>query len=222
MKKLFAIVFIAIAIVLVTPHEARAGYADRGGAIGVGLSSDISTLTSLETVLNDKDFRFGDSFGLNINGKIGNAPIVLGVDLSFLLNGTQGIESLEKLDFTFDWWLINPTLFSVGIFSLGFYIAPGLNLGIHIAETGNENYKWYEPFYMDLGVRLPMGLSFVLFDHLEIYTELLLALNLVQLSVNGEEAMFGYYSFIEQGSTFEDVWNNQITKSINVGVRYWF
>ncbi len=222
MKKLFVFVFAVSVLMIVAPSKAEAGYLDRGGAIGVGTSIDIDAIHSF--VNGDKTLSIHDRHGLHITGKIPNSSMVLGLELGFLLDGKKGIDNLETLDFSMDWWLINPTLIRIEeIFALGLYIGPGLSFGIHVADQGNDDYKWYEPFSIDFGLRLPMGLSFVFLNKLELYTEFLMGLKLIEFSMNSPEGgFFSSTNIIDTEDGFSGIWKDQISKSVNIGVRYWF
>lgn len=218
MKKIFVVVFIALAFTFLTVDNLHAGYSDRESTIGIATSLSVDTFYDTKS---EYTFVEVDSVvGLHISGKFGDAPVMFGADFSFLLDGLRGLRRLDKFDLSVDWWIVNPTLLDVEIFSIAFYTGAGLSFGYHIID--DYDFIWNKPLVFDLGVRIPLGLSFIILDSIELYTEFLLGLDLIRFSFNDKEAMFGYRVLVDSEDSFGDFWDNYVSKGVKIGARYWF
>ncbi len=220
MKKLFIVAFVTIALVLVVPSEAQAGYSDRGMTFGVLKSSDFDTIK--------KDFKsegllfLADMQNIHFTGKLESSPVMFGMDIDFLFNGEDFCD-VGKLNFTFDWWLFNPTLFSSDVLSLGFYTGPGLELGFNLKGTDSDT--WCDPLVIDFAARLPIGLSLVFLDRIEIFTEFVFRLSITDLSIgykdDDNQEFFHFTMHVGLENLLKEIEKNTEQK-LNIGVRYWF
>ncbi len=200
MKKLFVVAFTIATFVIVAPQKAQAAYAD-GAALGAGVG--------FSTYADGKNF--GTSFGnLYATGKFDGIDPIFGVNLGFQ-SSTVVISA--------DWWLLNPNLGQAGHADVSLYLGPGAGVGLGL----------FNPFTLNLSARLPIGLSWVVKNNWEIFTECLFSLHVFSIttyndSKNDDNDYTHVKLFGKNLSDNNDTWylSNALAMGINVGFRYWF
>lgn len=212
MKKIFILVFTIFLITLGTQKNAYAGYFEDGSTAGA--------MFSMKNVLFASGLEDEIAYGLHFTGKFGQTSIMSGFSLDFSIRDKE--VSVDKLDFTFDWWLLDGRFFVNESFSYGGYFGPGLMLGLVLKDDYDE--PWYNPVTFDIGLRTVFGLSFVLFDSYELFCEAAFNFNLIGLSFGSSDdnRVFVSYENYVGTSDWGEILTNRIDKVFNVGFRYWF
>lgn len=143
------------------------------------------------------------SQGLNITGKFDNVPLVFGASFGF---GS----GYFALNITGDWWGLQLPLGRAGDADVSMYLGPGFALSTQIGSV----------FAMDLGIRMPVGFSFVVQKNWEIFLEPSIGLNLI-----GFAAWDGGASLRVLGSSLGDDFSFGLGALLfagQFGFRYWF
>lgn len=175
--KKYALVIISVLVVSVTTHQNV--YADYGddGAIGFSVYST-----------------FSDNIGGVFNFKFDDVPLMFGIGVGKILD--ENTDIFLEIDVTTDWWIMNVELF--GPFHL--YLGLGVYSNFDIREADRT------AFDLDLGFRLPLGMSTVL-GPFEIYGEIAPGIHMLQVGT-GRDAVF-----------FE---GNIFRIAAQAGIRLWF
>ena len=190
LKKIIMLALILVATTLALPEKAEAAYPN-GSSVGAALTGG---------------FPFG---GLAVTGKFEPIPLVFGASFNFGIGET----SFFGLNLTADWWGVTLPLGQAGDAEVTMYLGPGaiLDLGFGGSSTGY--------FYTDIGIRMPVGFSFLVKQSWEIFIEPSIGLNLIGVSVYDGKA-----SMRLLGSDLDDFsfGLNSIRLGGQFGFRYWF
>lgn len=234
MKKLLAVAFAIVAIVLSAPAKAEAAYND-GYALGVGFNYNYVGTHAM---------------GVYITGKTSWLPIMMGVSLDFY--------EIFSVNVSGDYWAWNPSIISKEKFDWDFYLGIGNTFsydsyGNSSVDLETSSFDPLADFYnLKFSGRITLGFSWRIAKKYEIFTEGVVNVHIINyacpygLSDNKEDdasneqlmsdAYFGGTSFFKilginfAGSTYEDagvcppefnIWH-LFSFGANVGFRYWF
>ncbi len=199
MKKMFVVALAVVTIMFVVPTKVEAAeesnssssYGKSGSALGLGWG----------ITFNEDDVSFGN---FHLTGKISSSAVMFGIDIDF------GRE-VTGFDFSLDWWLLNPTLGSIGIVNVSLYLGPGIDIGIDFGNSKN-------PFSISLGGRIPLGISWCI-GNFEIFTEFLFAMHFLDIGF-GEDSYVKLFGVdVDNG---EENFVGTLDGAFNFGFRYWF
>ncbi len=142
--------------------------------------------------------------GLSVTGKFAPVPLVFGANFGFYI-GESGYFSLNL---TADWWGLKLPLGQAGEAAVSMYLGPGAALSMYISSI----------FVLDIGIRMPVGFSFLVQEKWEIFLEPSLGLNLIGFSAGGESG-----SLRVLGSSVDNFGFGLSSISFNFqfGFRYW-
>ena len=189
-KKIIVLALIVVATTLALPEKAEAAYPN-GSSIGAALTGGLS------------------SGGLVVTGKFEPVPLVFGANINLGLGNTSSL----GLSLTADWWGFTLPLGQLGDASVSMYLGPGaaIDLGFGIGDV--------DFFTTDIGIRMPIGFSFIVKKSWEIFIEPSIGLNLIGVSISDGKA-----SMRVLGSDLEEFGFglNSIRFGGQFGFRYWF
>jgi len=194
-NKMIVLALIIAATTLTLPQKAEAAYPN-GSSAGVALTGG---------------FPFG---GIMATAKFAPVPLMFGlsftgasVDLGF------GRTSFLGIHLTGDWWALKLPLGQAGNAEVSMYLGPGavIDLGF---DFGHTSY-----FYTDLGIRMPVGFSFLLKQTWEIFIEPSIGLNIIGIAVDDGKASLRLLGSSLESFSFG---LNSIRLGGQFGFRYWF
>ena len=203
MKKIIITMIMVVSIMLVHSNKTYAAYDDgKGSAIGVSYGGFIPY--------------YG---GIGLTGKFNNVPLIFTVDLGFNL-----IFSTFNINIVGEWHGLKPLIGKTENADIYFY----LGIGFFLNSIMSTNYEWvsniYEdPFTMDLGVRVPIGFSFVVNKSWDIFLESGVGINLIGFSVNENDASFRMLGMNANNLDFsKDAILTWLGINAKMGFKYWF
>ena len=142
--------------------------------------------------------------GLSVTGKFAPVPLVFGANFGFYI-GDSGYFSLNL---TADWWGLKLPLGQAGEAAVSMYLGPGAALSMHISSI----------FVLDIGIRMPVGFSFLVQEKWEIFLEPSLGLNLIGFSAGGESGSLRVLGADVDNFGFGA---SSIAFNFQFGFRYW-
>lgn len=211
-KKIFIMTLMLIITSFAFSEKAEAEYPN-GSSVGAAFTSG---------------YPYGG--GISVTGKFAPVPLVFGLNFEFYTNHFG-------LTLTADWWGFQLPLGQAGEAAVSMYLGPGgvLNFGFGNYDSIGYTYTNIggditvpspfvtnkKSFFMDLGIRMPVGFSFLVKKKWEIYIEPSIGLNIIGVGAYDGKAsvrLFGYDNIHDDGWRF----SRFLRIGGQVGFRYWF
>lgn len=201
-KKIAVVAAIVLALTVTMPKKAQAAYSD-GAAIGASLF-------------------FGyPNQGLTLVGQFKGVPLMFGVQA--VADILDPYYQHFGIGLTMDWWGFKKPLGKAGESDVHFYLGPGL-----AANTSFGSGYWS----VNLGLRMPIGFSFIIKQKWEIFLEPAPVINVIHadedygLSILGIHVADGKYDdeYYDKHRRRKKYWRIEhfLNLSFQFGFRYWF